>query len=505
MVNFASYAIIMFDKNSISIEDIQMQFTSYEFVFLFLPLTVLFYYLVNKFSLTIGKIVLIVASIIFYSFGRHNMLYYLSASILINYSSVLIIQKRQITNKIVLSLPIVINVSLLLYFKYLNFAITNINIITGGNIALRQILLPLGISFYTFQQIAYIVASERGTLENDSLIDYLAYILYFPKLIMGPLVDPADFIFQLNDVSRKKPNINAIASGIKIFSLGLIKKVLFADTFALAVKWVYDNLESATSVECMLLALFYTFEIYFDFSGYSDMAIGISSMFGIDLPINFDSPYKAISIRDFWKRWHISLTKFLTNYIYIPLGGSKKGIAFTYFNTLIVFLVSGLWHGANWSFILWGLLHGLFSCFDRACENIENKVFKPIRWMFTFGIVNILWLLFSAESVEQWIAILKKIMALHGRSISSGLMSTFDLLENNFIFNSLGLSFLPTKIRGLNMLIFIVAAFFICLIPECNYKQKDKLGLGSMILASFSFIWGVLFLGSESVFVYFGF
>ena len=326
-----------------------MQFNSYGFILFFLPVTVLLYFFANKIKLVFGKLVIIIASIIFYSWGRINMLLYLGISLLINYGSALVIKKWKIRNRMVLALPIIVNVGMLVYFKYLNFAISNINALFGKEFPLQNIILPLGISFYTFQQIAYIVATEQGELENNDLIDYMASILYFPKLVMGPIIDPVDYILQLNQSERKKVNLTNLAVGIKIFSLGLLKKVLIADTFANAVSWGYTNIDAATSMDCLLLVLFYTFEIYFDFSGYSDMAVGISSMLNIDLPMNFDSPYKAVSIRDFWKRWHISLTKFLTKYIYIPLGGSRKGEAFTYLNTLIVFLVSGLWHGDNWT------------------------------------------------------------------------------------------------------------------------------------------------------------
>ncbi len=314
-----------------------MQFNSYGFILFVLPVTVLLYFLANKIKPVFGKLVIIIASIIFYSWGRINMLLYLGISLLINYGSALVIKKRKIRNRMVLALPIIVNVGMLVYFKYLNFAISNINAFLGKNFPFQNIILPLGISFYTFQQIAYVVATEQGELENNDLIDYLAYILYFPKLVMGPIIDPVDYISQLNQAERKKVDLTNLAVGIKIFSLGLLKKVLIADTFATAVSWAYTNIDAATSMDCLLLVLFYTFEIYFDFSGYSDMAVGISSMLNIDLPMNFDSPYKAVSIRDFWKRWHISLTKFLTKYIYIPLGGSRKGEAFTYLNTLIVF------------------------------------------------------------------------------------------------------------------------------------------------------------------------
>lgn len=482
-----------------------MQFNSYEFILCFLPITVLFYFLANRIRPALGKLVIIAASILFYSLGRVNMLVYLGISILINYVSAIAVKRLRFRSKIFMALPIVVNIGILLYFKYLNFAIANLNAIWGKNFPLQEIILPLGISFYTFQQIAYIVATERGELENNSILDYLTYILYFPKLIMGPITDPVDFISQINQESRKRADLTKIAAGIKIFSLGLIKKVLLADTFAGAVTWVYSNLDSATAMDCILLALFYTFEIYFDFSGYSDMAVGVSSMFNIDLPMNFDSPYKAVSIRDFWKRWHISLTRFLTKYIYIPLGGSRKGIIFTYINTLIVFLISGLWHGANWTFILWGLLHGLLSCFDRMFDKVEQKVFMPIRWLCTFGIVGVLWLLFSAQSIGQWKTILLRILLMQNTAVSSGLISKFQLVENQFIFSALGLNALSSNIRGFSMLGFILVACIVCFIPENSFRKKDSLSFGSLLLSSLAFVWGILCLGAESTFVYFGF
>ena len=307
-----------------------MQFNSYVFIFLFCPLSVLSYFLANKVDPLLGKIVLIVSSLDFYFYGRSSMLIYLAASMLINYCSAFAIRRIGLRNKMILAVPVIVNVLALLHFKYLNFAITNLNAFAGLGLNHPEIVLPVGISFYTFQQIEYLTAAEKGELGDLSLIDYMAYILYFPKLLMGPLADPADLISQLNQAQRKKPDMHNIAAGIKVFSLGLIKKVLLADTFAAAVSWTYDNLAAASSADCMLLMLLYTFEIYFDFSGYSDMAVGISSMFNIDLPINFESPYKAVSIRDFWKRWHMSLTRFLTKYVYIPLGGSGKGNIYMY-------------------------------------------------------------------------------------------------------------------------------------------------------------------------------
>ncbi len=482
-----------------------MQFNSYLFIFLVLPIFVLAYFLANKIRLSLGKIVMIVFSVLFYAFERKEMLAFLGISMIINFSCAVIIKKKNLFKKWMLFLPVAVNVGLLLYFKYTNFAITIFNQSIGTDFGLKDIILPLGISFYTFQQIAYIVSVYKKEIATISIIDYLSFILFFPKLIMGPLMEPVDFIQQINDTARKNFNVNNLACGIKIFSFGLLKKVLIADTFSGAVSLVYSHMENATSMDCILLVLFYTFEIYFDFSGYSDMAVGISSMINIDLPINFDSPYKALSIRDFWKRWHISLTRFLTKYIYIPLGGSRKGKAITYLNVMIVFIVSGLWHGANLTFVLWGFLHGLFSCLERACEKIYVKIFEPVRWIITFTTVSFLWLLFSAPTISEWIIVIKRICHMQNTTVSEGLIDAFVLPEKNFFINTFHLGNIYEGTRGFCMIVFIIASFIICLIPENNFKNKNKLNVASVIFSAIAFIWGVLCLGKETVFVYFGF
>ncbi len=230
----------------------------------------------------------------------------LVASIIINFAFVKIIEhlREKKHRKISMIVPVLINVCVLLYFKYTNFLILNINNFMGRDIPLKEIVLPLGISFFTFQQIAYVVSVYKGDVESTG-VDYFLYILYFPKILMGPLVEPKEFLTQINDESLKKVNIENLLSGIQIFSFGLFKKVMLADVFAKGVSWGFGALDTASSTDLFLVMLFYTFEIYFDFSGYSDMAVGSSLMLNISLPINFDSPYKAISIRDFWKRWHM--------------------------------------------------------------------------------------------------------------------------------------------------------------------------------------------------------
>ena len=348
------------------------------------------------------------------------------------------------------------------------------------------------------------MAVYNKEIEKISVLDYLAYILYFPKILMGPLMDPVDFSSQINDQSLKRVDWDNIACGVKIFSLGLFKKVMLADVFAKGVSWGFSNFDSATSMDWILVTLFYTFEIYFDFSGYSDMAVGASQMLNITLPINFDSPYKALSIRDFWKRWHISLTKFFTKYIYIPLGGSRKGKLLTYVNTTIVFLISGLWHGANWTFILWGMLHGFFTIFDRLFEKVQEKVFEPVRWFLTFCTVNVLWLLFRADSIGQWKTIIKQIIFMHNTSISEGLIECFTLQESQFLIDTLHLAN-ATLIRGLWLLIYVIAGLAICLVPKNNYRNVKKFSPLTMVIAAVAFTWGFICLSSESVFVYFNF
>lgn len=235
------------------------------------------------------------------------------------------------------------------------------------------------------------------------------------------------------------------------------------------------------------------------------MAVGISQMINITLPMNFDSPYKAQSIRDFWKRWHMSLTSFLTKYVYFPLGGSRKGMFRTYINILIVFLVSGIWHGANWTFILWGCIHGLIQILERISDKYSKSQSNLFRYIYTFIAVNLLWLLFRSESVSQWISIMGKMFTFQDMSVSSGLLKSLILPEHAFILDILHLKELNTLVRGLPMLSLILSAGLICIIPENNYRNMKKINISNMILCAIAFIWAFLCLSSESVFVYFNF
>lgn len=482
-----------------------MQFNSYLFILGVIPEFILCYFLLSKINTLLSKITVIAFSVWFYVYGGVDSALILGMSLASNLLFSFVLSKAQKCRKLLLAFAILANVCLLLYFKYYNFALTTINDIFGKNFTLREIILPLGISFFTFQQIMYVVSVYKAEIQKVNFLDYLCCALYFPKLIMGPLMEPKDFIDQINNKELKKINWENVACGIKMFGFGLFKKVLLADTFAKGVSWGFANLASATSGDLFLVMLFYTFEIYFDFSGYSDMAVGVSKMINITLPINFDSPYKAISIRDFWKRWHMSLTTFLTKYVYFPLGGSRKGRIRTYVNILIVFLVSGLWHGANWTFILWGCIHGVLQILERIFDKPLKRQQSPIKFLYTFLAVNLLWLLFRSESIAQWGEILGKMLSFQNMAISEGMIKSFVLPETAFLIDKLDFLRLNTLVGGLPMLVATVGAILICFIPENNYRNMNKLSVINMLLCAIAFVWAFLCLSSESVFVYFNF
>lgn len=482
-----------------------VQFNSYLFILAMLPGFILCYFLLSKINAVFSKIVILAFSVWFYAYGGWDSALILGISLGFNLLVSVLLSRVKRFRRLLLTFAILANVGLLLYFKYCNFALTTVNDIFGKSFTLRELILPLGISFFTFQQITYVVSVYRAELQTVHILDYLCCALYFPKLIMGPLTEPKDFIAQLNDRELKRINWENLACGIKLFGFGLFKKMVLADSFAKGVSWGFQNWKSATSGDIFLVMLFYTFEIYFDFSGYSDMAVGVSKMINVTLPMNFDSPYQAASIRDFWKRWHISLTAFLTKYLYVPLGGSRKGRLRTYINILIVFLVSGLWHGANWTFILWGCIHGLLQIAERIRDNRRKRQPGPINYAYTFLAINLLWLLFRSESIAQWVELLGKMFSFQNMAISDGLIQAFILPETEFLFDKLDLLRLNALVRGLPMLLMTAGAFLICWIPENNYRSMKKLNGINMALCALAFVWAFLCLSSESVFVYFNF
>ena len=377
-----------------------MVFSTYEFIFLFLPIVLIGYFLLGKLkSKKIQQIFLIIASLFFYGYYNVSYLAIILSSVLVNYGMSILINKQH--KKWLLVLGIIFNVLLLGYFKYSNFFIDTFNHIVGTEFNLLNIILPLGISFFTFQQIAYLVGVYKKEENLEDIITYMLFITFFPYVISGPITTGKEIMGQFKNEENRKVNYNNLAKGIYLFVIGLFKKIVIANTIALWVDNGYSSAGDMNFIATWVVILTYTLQIYFDFSGYSDMAVGIAKMFNINLPYNFNSPYKANSVREFWRRWHITLSRFLTNYIYIPLGGSRKGKIRTYINTLITFLVSGLWHGAAWTYVVWGGLHGIAIIIERVFDKVITKIPVVIRKIGTFIFISITWVFFRAENWKQ--------------------------------------------------------------------------------------------------------
>ncbi len=402
-----------------------MQFNSYFFVLFFLPLTLLGYYFLGRIGKEkLSKVYLLLMSLWFYGYFNLSYLGIICGSIVVNFLFSRVMERRKDAGtdpKPFLILGICFNVAVIFYFKYFDFFISNINTVFGSDFAMRNILLPLGISFFTFQQISFMVDSYKGETKGYSFLDYALFVAFFPQLVAGPIVLHSELIPQFRDSSRHRVNFDNLSRGIILFTRGLGKKILIADTFGRAVDWGFSWAAIASSgqdalsfYEVIIVMLSYTFQIYFDFSGYSDMAIGLGAMFNLEIPVNFNSPYKALSISDFWKRWHMTLTRFLTRYIYIPLGGNRKGKVRTYINVMTVFLVSGIWHGANWTFAIWGGVNGLILIVEKLLhikKEKHSRAERIIGWLYTWIFINLAWVFFRAQTLDDALHILKRIFA----------------------------------------------------------------------------------------------
>lgn len=414
-----------------------MLFNSLEFILWFLPTTLLIWFQLGKWGyrrLAIGW--LLAASLFFYSWWNPANLAILLVSIGVNYLIGLVLIRTSIASlgkKGLLLLGIVINLALIGYFKYANFFIANVNQVMGTSFNLGEIILPLGISFFTFQQIAYLVDAYVGSTEHDyRFTDYALFVTFFPQLIAGPIVHHRDIVSQFSNKEIYRPKAINLAVGITIFAIGLFKKVVFADSFAVYANSIFEEATEGTALtflEAWIGALAYSLQLYFDFSGYSDMAIGIGRMFGIVLPINFNSPYKATSVIDFWNRWHITLSRFLRDYLYIPLGGNRKGEIRRGINLMLTMLIGGLWHGAGWTFVLWGGLHGIYLTINHQWRSFRRQVLhhdltqqsrrgKLIGGSITFLAIVVGWVFFRATDISTAFVVLKGMVGMNGISLA---------------------------------------------------------------------------------------
>lgn len=477
-----------------------MLFNSFEFIFVFLPIVFLIYFFLNKKRFVLAsKIWLVATSLFFYSWWNIAYLPLILISIMVNYTvgSILEKDKLRVSRKAILIVGLIFNIASLGYFKYWDFFIENINTMFSTNLALLNLSLPLAISFFTFQQIAYIVDAYRNETKEYDFLNYMLFITFFPQLIAGPIVHHHEMIPQFEKLQNKVVNYKNISLGLFIFSIGLFKKIAIADAFAVWATKGFDQTGTLSFFEAWITSLSYTFQLYFDFSGYSDMAIGAALLFNIVLPLNFLSPYKALNIQEFWKRWHITLNRFLTHYIYIPLGGSRQGKARTYINILIIFLISGIWHGAGWTFIFWGFLHGAASVIYRFWNTIGFKLNKFVAWFITFNFVNSAWVFFRAETWEDALNVLKGMVGLNGVAVPEYL-SHFGMEASSF--------FLPIEELSKSIMM-IIFAFIIILLGKNSLKMVEnfQLTLKSSIFIAILFIYCVINLNKISEFLYFNF
>jgi len=395
-----------------------MLFSSVEYVFVFLPLIFLLYFGILKCLPYKAKIgLLLIASLCFYAWWLPKYLPILLGSILVNHFWGLW-QRKRTGDKLLLTIGIILNLLPLFFFKYFDFAMTNVSAVVqlfGGSWAFQplKIALPLGISFFTFQQIAYLVDCYRGGVKVYSFCEYALFIAFWPQLIAGPIVHHKELLPQFEIKRNGAMHAHHIYLGLLVFVLGLAKKMLLADQFGAAADWGWNGkVADLTTTSAWLTTVCYTLQLYFDFSGYCDMAWGSAILFNIRLPQNFASPYKADSIQDFWRRWHITLSHWLRDYLYFPLGGSRKGLPRTIFNVFFTFLVGGIWHGAGWTFFLWGVIHGtaLAVC-NLWRKKVPFRLPKAVGWFLTILLVHFAWVFFRAPDIAGAVTMIKRMFS----------------------------------------------------------------------------------------------
>jgi D-alanyl-lipoteichoic acid acyltransferase DltB (MBOAT superfamily) len=417
-----------------------MLFNSFEFLLGFLPVTFVLFFLIGSVSRRAGAAWLAIASLFFYGWWDPKYVLLLVASITINFSFGLALARTlgcrsDRARGQILFVAIFANLALLSYFKYAGFIFLNINTLTGAKLVIDGVILPLGISFFTFTQIAFLVDTYRGNVREFNFIHYVLFVTYFPHLIAGPVLHHKEMMPQFSQASIYRLDTESVAVGLTVFFIGLFKKVVLADGIAAYATPVFNAADAGvplTFFEAWGGVLAYSFQIYFDFSGYSDMAVGLSRMFGVRLPINFYSPYQAHNMIEFWRRWHITLSRFLRDYLYIPLGGNRSGTVRRYVNLMVTMLLGGLWHGASWAFVIWGGLHGLYLVVNHGWHAWLRKrgraIYPRSTWRtvsaiaLTFFCVTVAWVFFRATTHTAAFDILQSMFGFRGVSLPSALV-----------------------------------------------------------------------------------
>ncbi len=498
-----------------------MLFNSYIFIFIFLPMALLGWYGLNRLKkYELAKIFLTGMSLWFYGYFNTYYLLIIVSSILINYliSYLMTFSKSRLTDRIGLFAGIGVNLAIIFYFKYYDFFIENINYIFRADFNLKHILLPLGISFFTFQQLSFIIDRCTGKAGHYSFTNYTTFVTFFPQLIAGPIVLYKEIIPQFDDLNNRKFDMDSFAKGISLFVIGLGKKVLLADVLALVTNFGFEQTYFLDSPSTLLVILSYTFQIYFDFSGYSDMAMGLGHMFHIQLPMNFNSPYKSCSVKELWQRWHMTLSRFFITYVYIPLGGSKKGKARTIFNTMAIFALSGLWHGANWTYVAWGVMQGLLVVWDNlgiigirgTTEKNPARFYIPrwLGWFFTFSFFNLSLFFFRSESMAYAFQMFKNLFSFRNTGYIYKLAANMDIPEF-YIFKQaitmLAPDILNVAYIVLLLLMLAVSAFILTRKNALLMVESTDYGSRFCWFITIIFIWSLISFSQVSTFIYFNF
>lgn len=498
-----------------------MLFNSYVFIFLFLPLVLAGWYFLNHLkAYEAAKFFLAGMSLWFYGYFNKYYLAVIVVSILGNYllSYLLKVFSSRVFSRIGLCFGLLLNLGLLFYFKYYDFFFENINLIFRTDFTLKNILLPLGISFFTFQQLSFIIDRCRGKASHYSFVNYLTFVTFFPQLIAGPIVLYKEMMPQFEDRSKRRFCSDSFAKGIVLFTLGLGKKVLLADVLALPVNFGFDQTPFLDTPSTLLVILAYTFEIYFDFSGYSDMAAGLGKMFNIELPVNFDSPYKARSVKELWQRWHMTLSRFFIQYVYIPLGGSRKGKMRTILNTFMVFFLSGLWHGANWTYIAWGTMQGLLVIWDNlgivgikeSREKVPAKIQIPgwLGWLFTFSFFNLSLFFFRSDNMTNAFQMFRNILAFKNTGYIYKVAAMMDIPEFYLVKQVINLAapqILTYAYLALFLILLAVSAFILTRKNTWEIVEEHPLNTKLCLWVTVIFVWSVISFSQVSTFIYFNF
>jgi len=414
---------------------------------------------------------------------------------------------KKISRKTILTIGVIANLGLLAYFKYTDFLIENKNYAFSADVAMLDLALPLAISFFTFQQIAYLVDSYRRETKEYDFLNYAVFVTFFPQLIAGPIVHHKEMMPQFANIRTKVINYRNIALGLFIFSIGLFKKVVIADTFAVWANAGFDTATTLNLFEAWATSLSYTFQLYFDFSGYTDMAIGLALLFNIKLPINFNSPYKATNIQDFWRRWHITLSRFLRDYVYIPLGGNRLGSFRIYSNLIATFILGGIWHGAGWTFVFWGFLHGMALVIHRLWSQLGIKLWTWLAWFVTFNFINIAWVFFRAKEWDDAVKVLSGMTGFSGVVLTEKHEKYLSCLEN---YHFISFGEITTHIGdGSKVLYWVLIGFGLVMIFRNSVNKINHLKLTSVTSILYGVILSVslmyMSLHEVSDFLYFNF